>query len=341
MKKYLLIALLVLLLLAGAVLGGITLSKYISTLRDESSTFAMGEFYFRSNLLTDAAEPPVHDVLGIKTEFVLANGQDTTHYTKEDITYRITYLVRDENGDWVEKADALTEGTLTVDAPRAYLSVSPIHWDRQADGETEVYDEVLVRAQAILPAQPEQGTEELVLKTLSAVFRFNYMPVVISYDYDRDFGVITMTVSTNDDAGEYLIAWTPGLLPDNADPSGVLTKAYASNVVDICNNCATVYDASAGDPAQGVAPGTAFDDLPDGFVCPQCATATKADFLNLGLHTAELAANTSYQLMFVVPAEARPQIDDMIEGVDDEELLAMLGQHVMCIPVAYIQAYIP
>jgi hypothetical protein len=31
----------------------------------------------------------------------------------------------------------------------------------------------------------------------------------------------------------------------------------------------------------------------------------------------------------------------MIEGVDDEELLAMLEQHVMCIPVAYIQAHIP
>ena len=202
MKKHLLILMIALLILTGAVLGGITLSKYISTLWDESSTFVVGEFYFRSNLLTDDEEAPVHEVLGIKAEFVLANGQDTTHYTDEDVCYRILYFVRDENNEWVEMADAAMEGTLTAAEPRAFVSVSSIHWDRLQDGEIEVYDEVLVKAQAILPAQPEQGTEETVLKTLSAVFEFYYTPMTLSYDYDRDFGAITLTVSTNDDAGD-------------------------------------------------------------------------------------------------------------------------------------------
>ena len=336
MKKHLLILMIALLILTGAVLGGITLSKYISTLWDESSTFVVGEFYFRSNLLTDDEEAPVHEVLGIKAEFVLANGQDTTHYTDEDVCYRILYFVRDENNEWVEMADAAMEGTLTAAEPRAFVSVSSIHRDRLQDGEVEVYDEVLVKAQAILPAQPEQGTEETVLKTLSAVFEFYYTPMALSYDYDRDLGVITLTVSTNDDVGEYLIAWTPGLLPDNADPSGVLTHAYADAVENVCNECAWVYDASVGDPAQGVAPGTAFADLPDEFVCPHCGVAEKDEFLNVGLHRAMLEANTSYRLMFIVPAEARPQIDQMIKNVSDEDLIAMLEENVICIPVAYI-----
>ena len=34
--------------------------------------------------------------------------------------------------------------------------------------------------------------------------------------------------------------------------------------------CGYVYDPEEGDPTQGVAPGTAFEDLPDDWTCPQC-----------------------------------------------------------------------
>lgn len=42
----------------------------------------------------------------------------------------------------------------------------------------------------------------------------------------------------------------------------------------VCNVCGYVYDPEAGDPDNGVAPGTAFEDLPDAWVCPECG-ATK------------------------------------------------------------------
>lgn len=38
----------------------------------------------------------------------------------------------------------------------------------------------------------------------------------------------------------------------------------------ICKVCGYIYDPEAGDPDQGVAPGTAFEDLPDTWVCPEC-----------------------------------------------------------------------
>ena len=38
----------------------------------------------------------------------------------------------------------------------------------------------------------------------------------------------------------------------------------------VCNVCGYVYDPAKGDPDSGVAPGTAFEDLPDGWVCPIC-----------------------------------------------------------------------
>ncbi len=38
----------------------------------------------------------------------------------------------------------------------------------------------------------------------------------------------------------------------------------------ICNVCGYVYDPEVGDVDNGVAAGTAFDDLPEDWVCPLC-----------------------------------------------------------------------
>ena len=44
-----------------------------------------------------------------------------------------------------------------------------------------------------------------------------------------------------------------------------------------CTLCTYVYDPKQGDPDNGVAPGTAFADLPDDWVCPECG-AEKTEF---------------------------------------------------------------
>ena len=38
----------------------------------------------------------------------------------------------------------------------------------------------------------------------------------------------------------------------------------------ICTACEWVYDPAVGDPDGGIAPGTAFNDIPDDWVCPVC-----------------------------------------------------------------------
>ncbi len=38
----------------------------------------------------------------------------------------------------------------------------------------------------------------------------------------------------------------------------------------VCTVCGYTYDPAVGDPKAGIAPGTAFDDLPDDWVCPEC-----------------------------------------------------------------------
>ena len=45
----------------------------------------------------------------------------------------------------------------------------------------------------------------------------------------------------------------------------------------VCTICGYEYDPAKGDPDNGVVPGTAFEALPDGWVCPLCG-AGKGDF---------------------------------------------------------------
>jgi len=37
-----------------------------------------------------------------------------------------------------------------------------------------------------------------------------------------------------------------------------------------CLVCGYIYDPDLGDPDSGVVPGTAFEDIPDSWVCPVC-----------------------------------------------------------------------
>ena len=38
----------------------------------------------------------------------------------------------------------------------------------------------------------------------------------------------------------------------------------------VCDVCGYVYDEAAGDPDNGIAPGTAWADVPEDFECPLC-----------------------------------------------------------------------
>ncbi len=38
----------------------------------------------------------------------------------------------------------------------------------------------------------------------------------------------------------------------------------------VCQACFYEYDPAVGDPDGGIAPGTAFEDIPEDWVCPVC-----------------------------------------------------------------------
>jgi rubredoxin len=42
-----------------------------------------------------------------------------------------------------------------------------------------------------------------------------------------------------------------------------------------CTVCGYIYSPKRGEPKSGIAPGTAFEDLPDSYICPVCGARAK------------------------------------------------------------------
>lgn len=43
----------------------------------------------------------------------------------------------------------------------------------------------------------------------------------------------------------------------------------------VCKPCGYIYDPEIGDAVHGVEPGTAFEDIPEDWVCPMCGAKKK------------------------------------------------------------------
>ena len=57
-------------------------------------------------------------------------------------------------------------------------------------------------------------------------------------------------------------------------PTGPAHAAASARKPRRCpdSECSYVYDPAVGEPSQGIPPGVAFEDLPDDWSCPECAT---------------------------------------------------------------------
>lgn len=63
----------------------------------------------------------------------------------------------------------------------------------------------------------------------------------------------------------------------DADKKDIIQKGKSEMKKYVCDVCGYIYDPELGDPDGGIAPGTAFEDLPDDWVCPICGVG-KDDF---------------------------------------------------------------
>lgn len=67
---------------------------------------------------------------------------------------------------------------------------------------------------------------------------------------------------------------------NDTTPAG--TSDEAESLQWVCQVCGWIYDEAVGDPDSGIPPGTAFEDIPDDWMCPECLV-TKEDFVLLSV----------------------------------------------------------
>ena len=61
-------------------------------------------------------------------------------------------------------------------------------------------------------------------------------------------------------------------------PARRLYERYeVTPMIYVCTICGYEYDPEVGDPDNGIAPGTTFDELPEDWECPECGVG-KEDF---------------------------------------------------------------
>ncbi len=75
---------------------------------------------------------------------------------------------------------------------------------------------------------------------------------------------------------EVLCGKTPPTAPSYRAPEPAVAeqqKEVKTMKKYVCSVCGYVYDPAAGDPDGGIAPGTAFEDVPEDWVCPVCGVS--------------------------------------------------------------------
>ena len=67
----------------------------------------------------------------------------------------------------------------------------------------------------------------------------------------------------------------------------------------VCDVCGYIYDPAVGDPDNGIEPGTAFEDLPEDWLCPLCGVGkdefSKVDCLRLSIGSRPTAGDPIYR----------------------------------------------
>ncbi len=159
--------------------------------------------YFVSDLLKETEAS--YTIVGSSISFDIANYLDSETYATDDLKFILSYYIN-INGEW----------TLHSATPKTVSGGSPAKITETAapivkDGTT--YNSVRVTA---------VGTDGGVTGvTLSAVLNFDYTSTTATHTYS-DY-VITVTLRTGTDGGQYNFSWISGVIHDLSDENGIFS----------------------------------------------------------------------------------------------------------------------
>jgi len=233
----------------------ITYGLYVVSAGDEKSNNG----HVSNTVFQITADPP---------RFAVASHKDnlTTEYIEKHKAFTISVLEQDVDLDFL--------GPWGFKSGKEVSKFEKATYKVGKTGTPILLDKTLAYIECELEQKVDTGTHVLFIGKVVDAAILDDNKVSLTYTYYRDV--------------------IKGLSPENS-PTYVgdkLEKQYVEKVKEEepvektaakpkryqCAICGYIYDPDEGDPHSGIAPGTAFEDIPDDWFCPVCGVSKKDFF---------------------------------------------------------------
>lgn len=215
----------------------------------------------------------VHVITSIKGDQM--NGQianTAIQVTSSPVTIAVSINKENLTHEFIKASKLFAVSVVAQDAPLSLIGQFGFKSGRDGDkfqgveykltpnGVPYVTEHILTYIEAKVLQEVDAGTHTIFIgETVNGDVLREGTPMTYAYYHEVKKGAVPKTAPTYNK------------LKDEADESSASAGKY------ICNICGYVYDPAVGDPDGGIAPGTAFEDIPDDWVCPVCGAA-KSNF---------------------------------------------------------------
>jgi len=178
--------------------------------------------------------------------------ENLTHeYIKDSGVFAVSILAEESPIKFI--------GMLGFRSGKAFDKFHDIASKRGVTGSPIVLENTTGYVEAQVINSIEVETHTIFIGKIVACEQFDNGKIAMTYNYYRDVkgGKTPRTAAT------YKAKSSDSTQSVNSKGAKVMQKYK-------CSMCGYIYDPAKGDPDNGVEPGTAFEDIPDNWVCPEC-----------------------------------------------------------------------
>jgi rubredoxin/flavin reductase (DIM6/NTAB) family NADH-FMN oxidoreductase RutF len=200
------------------------------------------------------AEPP---------QFVVASHKDnlTTDYIQKSKLFSVSVLQQDVDLEFI--------GPWGFKTGKNIDKFKNVSYKNGRTGVPVVLEKAIAYIECEVVNQIDTGTHILFIGRVVDAVMLDKDSKELTYKYYRD--VIKGLSPKN----------SPTYLSENAEGHAYIPPEQSKNAKKYqCKVCGYIYDPEEGDPHSGIAPGTAFEDIPDDWTCPICGVSKK-DFVEI------------------------------------------------------------
>jgi len=176
--------------------------------------------------------------------------------------------------EYITKSGVFAVSVLDQDTPMTFIGLFGFKSGRDTDKLSQANYKKNVTGAPLVTDNALALLEARVIGTTDAGTHTIFVADVVGAEVLREGTPLTYAFYHENKKGK-----APKSAPTYMEPpkSGEEKETVKTMKSYVCGVCGYVYDPAAGDPDNGIKPGTAFEDLPESWVCPVCG-ASKGEF---------------------------------------------------------------